>query len=348
MSATVTPRLGFCCKWVPPDGDPMAARAMNQIGATIAGLGRLGRREAMDRLLHVVRHNVEALVRQIHWLAARPPGERMLRITSGLLPAYTHPETSWIYLEPAMRALLEQGLGEAGALARAGGVRLSMHPGQFCVLATASESALANSIEEIEYHTDIMRHLGLAGGWHPHGAHINVHGGARGPGIEAFRASLGRLSLEARGLLTVENDEVSFGLDDLLPLADALPLVLDIHHHWIWTQGDHIEPDDPRIARIIESWRGVRPVAHVSAPREDLLAGHPADRLPDFAALVASGIKARELRGHSERMWNRAINAWAARHLSWADIEVEAKGKNLAVQDLTAQLAVAEGQRSGA
>lgn len=338
-SAPAIPRIGFCCKWLPPDGDPMAVRAMNQTSATIAGLGRRERGEAFERLLEVVRHNIEALARQLHWLAGRPPGERLMRITSGMLPAYTHPTTRWIYLEPAMRALIEEGLGQCGAIARAHGIRLGMHPGQFCVLATTSERALLNSVEELEYHTDVMRWLGLAGGWHPHGAHINVHGGARAAGIEGFRASLGRLSLEARGLVTVENDEASFGLDDLLPLADDLPLVLDIYHHWIRAGGEYIEPDDPRIATIVASWRGVRPVAHLSEPREDLLAGHSPHERPDYRALVAAGIRPRDLRGHSERLWNRALNAWAIRHLAWADLEIEAKGKNLAVADLAAQIA---------
>jgi UV DNA damage repair endonuclease len=339
MAVRSTPRIGFCCKWLPPDGDPMAARAMNQIGATVAGLARRERGEALDRLLEVVRHNLEALARQLHWLAARPPLERMLRVTSGLLPAYTHPATRWIYLEPAMRALIEEGLGHCGAIARAHAIRLSMHPGQFCVLATMSETALANSVEELEHHADVMRWLGLAGGWHPQGAHINVHAGARPAGIDTFRASLRRLSLEARDLITVENDETAYGLDDLLPLADELPLVLDLHHHWIRSGGEHLEPDDPRIATVIASWRGTRPVAHLSQPREGLLPGQPRDALPDHRALTAAGLGMRDLRAHSERLWNRALNALAIRHLAWADLEIEAKAKNLAVQDLVEQLA---------
>jgi UV DNA damage endonuclease len=170
---------------------------------------------------------------------------------------------------------------------------------------------------------------------------VNIHGGGRAGGVEGFRRGLARLSQEARDLVTVENDEVSFGLDDLLALADAVPLVLDLHHHWIWTKGEYIRADDPRIPLIAASWRGVRPVAHISVSREDLVAGIGAagagrgeNALPDFAALAAHGLKPRDLRAHSERMWNHAINRLVAEHLSWADFEVEAKAKNLAVDDL--------------
>ncbi|HAJ87222.1 MAG TPA: UV damage endonuclease UvsE, partial [Pseudomonas sp.] len=41
-------------------------------------------------------------------------------------------------------------------------------------------------------------------------------------------------------------------------LADLAPVVLDIHHCWIH-EDRYIEPDDPRIERVLESWRGVRP-----------------------------------------------------------------------------------------
>jgi UV DNA damage repair endonuclease len=256
--------------------------------------------------------------------------ERAMRIGSNLLPLYTHPAARPRYDEPVLREVIERGLAAAGRLARRAGVRLSMHPGQYTVLATEKETVLRNAVEEVEYHTEVMRGLGLAGGWHPEGAHINIHGGGRGPGIEGFRAGFARLSADARNLLTVENDEVSYGLDDLLPLADTLPLVLDLHHHWVFSGGEHIEPGDPRIARVRESWRGTRPVAHVSAPRREFMEDWPADVLPDFAGLVAAGVTPRDLRAHSDTLWNSAIAGWAERHLAWADLEIEARHKNLA------------------
>jgi UV DNA damage repair endonuclease len=153
-------------------------------------------------------------------------------------------------------------------------------------------------------------------------------------GAERIRAGLVRLSETARNLITVENDEVSYGLDDLIPLSDSLPIVLDLHHHWIASRGEYIEPDDPRIRRIIESWRGVRPLSHVSVSREDLLEGHDSRALPDFGALVAAGLKPRDLRAHSDLMWNEAVNDLVIRHMTWTDFEIEAKLKNLASEGL--------------
>ena len=46
--------------------------------------------------------------------------------------------------------------------------------------------------------------------------------------------------------------------------------------------------------------------------------------------LLAEGYKKQKLRAHSDFMWNEANNKWALTHLEWADVMVEAKGKNLA------------------
>jgi UV DNA damage endonuclease len=327
-------RLGFCCKFIPPDGDGELARSMNMVGVTMAYLARQDAKGAHQKLLSVVSHNVAALHRQIEHVAGRPPLERLHRMSSDLLPGYTHPAWCGFYREPDLRALLETRLAEAGAAARAGDVRLSMHPSQFCVIASSSPSAVENGVAELEYHAEIMSLMGYGSGWHPYGAHINVHGGAKGVGADGFRVGLKGLSETARNLITVENDEVSYGLDDLLPLADELPVVLDIHHHWIASRGEYVAPDDPRIPRILESWRGVRPVAHVSVSREELLGDHDIHLRPDFAGLLASGLKPKDLRGHSELMWNEAVNDLVADHLAWADFEVEAKLKNIASEGL--------------
>jgi UV DNA damage endonuclease len=329
-SAGTHPRLGFCCKFVPPAGDKAELKRMNLTSTTIAALGRRDRTEAFEKLLGIVRHNMGALEAQLRWVAGRPPLERLFRMVSGVLPGYTHASVRPLYAEPLMRATVERGLARAGAVAREGGVRLSMHPGQFCILATLSEGALRNAVDELEYHAEVMGLMGFAGGWHPAGAHVNVHGGAKAAGVEGFRRGLARLSADARGLVTVENDEDAYGLEDLLPLADELPIVLDLHHHWIRSGGEHIRPDDARVAAVVASWRGVRPVAHISAPREELVAPHPADELPDFEALLARGISRRDLYAHSDTMWNDAVNGWVAEHLAWADMEVEAKLKNIA------------------
>lgn len=346
------PRLGFCCTFVldePPGTHATlkaareATRAMNLTTVTMAHLAKLDPAARRDKLAGVVAHNLAALTRQIAWVGARPPIERLLRLGSNVLPGYTHLSVQALYAEPDLRGTVETGLAEIGALARRLGVRLSFHPGPFCLLASRNPAVIENGLSELDYHAELFGMMGYGSGWHPHGAHINIHVGAGDPGVAGFRETLPRASRLARDLVTVENDEHLFGLDEVLRLSDLVPVVLDLHHHWVESGGAYLEPDDPRIARVIESWRGVRPVAHISVSREAVTAQCPADRLPDFPALREAGHSTRDLAAHSDLMWNRAVNDLVARHLAWADFEIEAKSKNLASMQIAAHiLAMAE------
>lgn len=335
-----TPRLGYCCKFISPKGDAEADRHLNIRGLTMAYLARQTPADAFDKLAEIVRHNLAAVRAQIAEVAARPALERLLRLSSDILPGFTHPTALPLYRDADLRADIARELAAAGDEARAAGIRLSMHPAQHAILATAGRS-LDNAVADIEYHAEVMAMLGYGSDWHPHGASVNVHGGQGALGAEGIRAGLALLSGPARNLVTVENDEVSFGLDDLLPVASEVAIVVDIHHHWIKSGGEYLEPDDPRLGDVKASWRDVRPLAHVSVSREPLLADHDPDALPDFAALLAAGLKPRDLRGHSDMMWNRAVNDLVTRHLSWADFEVEAKHKNLASEQLADQVRAA-------
>jgi UV DNA damage repair endonuclease len=328
-------RIGFCCTFVSPSGDEEEQRALNMRQPTVASIARA--ENPPERLEEVILANLDALDRQIAYVAGLPALERLFRILSGFLVGWSHPGAAPHWTR-SLRDEVARRLARSGELAHANDVRLSMHPSQHAILAANSPAALDNAIHDIEEHAEIFAMLGYGGGWHPHGASVNIHGGSRSAGIEAVAANLRRLSPAARNLVTIENDEVSFGLDDLLTVADDVALVVDFHHHWVFTRGEWLQPDDPRVERVQASWRGVRPLSHISVSREYLLEGHDPDRLPDFDALASSGLSAAKLRGHSDRMWNRAVNRLVERHLAWTDVEVEAKAKNLASADLAAHV----------
>lgn len=96
------------------------------------------------------------------------------------------------------------------------------------------------------------------------------------------------------------------------------------------TNEKYIEASDDRIKRVIDSWRGVRPVLHYSVSREEHLADHPADTLPALLPLMESGHKKAKLRAHSNFYWNTAANDWALSFWDQFDIMCESKAKNLA------------------
>jgi UV DNA damage repair endonuclease len=221
---------------------------------------------------------------------------------------------------------LERWMAPIGETARANDVRVSFHPDQFVVLASDRPEVVNKSIEEFEYHADMARFMGYGKSFQD--IKINVHiSGRAGP--EGIRRAYQRLSPEARNGLTIENEEISWGLDSCLGLADLVPIVLDIHHNWIKT-GEYIEANDDRVKMVIDSWRGVRPTIHYSVSREDVLTSHSRHERPSLVPLMESGHNKQKLRAHSDYYWNDACNDWALTHNAWADIMCESKAKNLA------------------
>lgn len=328
LSCGMTKKIGFACKYsyVGSKGEIESIPELNTKVTTVAWLNRQHRDVATQRLWDLMKHNIESVRLLVKRVGELEESLRMVRLSSDVLPVYTEANWSWFWKQPDVRAYCEREFARVGDLARTNKVRLSMHPGQFTVLASDNPDIVNRSIEEFEYHVDMVRWMGFGKSFQDF--KVNVHiSGRRGP--QGIIDVLPRLSPEARNTITIENDEMSWGLDASLELADHVALVLDIHHHHIHS-GEYIQANDDRINRVIDSWRGIRPVIHYSASREDVLLGHSTVVRPDLQTLLESGHKKSKLRAHSDFMWNRALNEWAYEHWQWADVMVEAKGKNLA------------------
>lgn len=321
-------RIGFACKLSSFDSKKgiVSIPEYNFKTTTISWLNRQSKDVAVEKLWDLLKHNLEAAKSAVSLIGGLDHELRLFRLGSDVLPAYTEPNWSWFWQQQDVRDYCARHFAKVGEIARQRDVRLSFHPGQFVVLASDNPDIVTRSIEEFEYHIDMVRWMNFGKTFQDFKVNVHIAGRAGPAGIIK---ALSRLSPEARNCITIENDEMTWGIDASLELADHLALVLDIHHHHIHS-GEYIEPSDSRISRIIDSWRGVRPVIHYSTSREDVLVDHPADKLPDLQELLKLGYKKSKLRAHSDYMWNTACNKWALEHNKWADILVEAKGKNLA------------------
>ena len=335
---TTIPRIGFCCKWIdgPSQIDGIkqkdTAKQYNTGTTTVAWLKRQTTDVAEQRLWDLMVQNIEATRKLVEKVGTLDEHLRMVRISSDILPVYTESNFSYFWRRPDVRAYAESHFSAVGELARTSGVRLSFHPGQFCVLASDNPDTVRRSIDEFEYHVDMARWMGYGAAWHDHGFKINVHISGR-RGAQGVRDALSIMTPEARNLISIENEEISHGLDDVLQLADICPIVLDVHHNWV-REGEYISAQDSRVKRVIDSWRGVRPTLHYSVSREDILVGHELDRLPCMEDLLAVSLKKQKLRAHSNFYWNSAVNDWALTFLPEFDIQCESKAKNLASIEL--------------
>jgi len=325
-------RIGFACKWIDrpdqvggihPKDD---CKKFNTGGTTVSWLNRQTKDVATQKLWDIMVKNIESVRLLIEKVGSLDGHLRMVRLSSDLLPVYTEPTWCWFWRRDDTRSYAEKHFGEIGSRARELGVRLSFHPGQFTVLASDNQDIVDRSIEEFEYHAQLATWMGF--GRHFQDLKINVHiSGRAGP--EGIRRAYGRLSPQARNCITIENEEISHGLDDCLSISDLVPIVLDIHHHWI-REGEYISPRDDRVKRVVDSWRGVRPTCHYSVSREDLLIDHNPTVMPNHSQLLAEGYRKQKLRAHSDFYWNRAVNEWALSFWDDFDIMCESKGKNIA------------------
>jgi len=325
-------KIGFACKWIDeprqvngikPKDD---CKKYNTGSTTVAWLNRQSKDVAVEKLWDLMKQNIESTRLLVERVGALDENLRMVRLSSDILPVYTEPTWSWFWRTSDVRDYAQRHFGTVGDIARKMGVRLSFHPGQFCVLASDNPDIVNRSIEEFEYHVDMARWMGF--GKQFQDFKINVHiAGRKGP--QGIIDAIPRLTPEARNCLTIENDEMSWGIEDSIKLVKHCALVLDIHHHWVAT-GEYVRPTDDRVLRIIDSWRGVTPVLHYSLSREDCLVDHCQTTLPNYSILLEDGYKKQKLRAHSDFYWNRAVNEWALSFMSTHDIMCESKGKNLA------------------
>jgi len=326
-------RLGFACKWIDSPDQVLGikptddAKQYNTGSTTVAWLNRQTREVAEEKLWDLMVGNIESTHKLIQKIGTLNGNLRMVRISSDILPVYTESTWSYFWRKPDVRNYCEQALGKVGELARMLDVRLSFHPGQFTVLASDNDDIVHRSIAEFEYHADMIRWMGYGQRFQDFKCNVHIAGRR---GYQGILDVYPRLSVEARNTITIENEEMKHGLDDCLNLsAHGIPVVLDIHHHWV-REGEYISVLDDRAKRVMESWRDQRPTLHYSVSREDYLVAHNNTVAPNYTELLESGHKKSKLRAHSDFYWNSATNDWALSFLEHFDIMCESKGKNLA------------------
>lgn len=177
-----------------------------------------------ERLREVIADNLDALEAILRWNEEH--GIQVFRLTSNLIPFGSHeanPIAWWDEFADRFERLAE--------LVRGSGARLSTHPGQYTVLASARHEVVAAAVAELEYHA---RLLGAIGVDPSHKIVLHVGVGRRDAKAAGDRLVRGweLLSDGARERLVLENDE-RWPLADVFDLSRRLdcPVVLDVFHH---------------------------------------------------------------------------------------------------------------------
>lgn len=307
--------LGVCCHWIRREVTPRSGKEkiINELEEKTLQLGRYRNGAYSDSLIrNVYLHNARKLRDVLRKAAAS--GIRLFRISSAMFPLSDKVDRKvWDCDE------IKAELAAAGKYAMERGIRLTTHPGQFCVLSSDSDDVVANAIKELEHHAWMFDAMGLPRT--PHAA-INVHGGKADRSsrlIDAIRS----LPEASRNRLTLENCETCYSLVDLLPvsLETGVPIVWDSHHH-VFNDGG-LTPEEA-CAAALETWSNkVRPLQHISNTEPGLEGGSFTER-----------------RKHSDMIHYVPECQRILLMNDEIDVEVEAKLKNFAVFDMSRRFSI--------
>lgn len=197
-------------------------------------------------------HNATAFEAGLRRVAAL--GYKSFRVSSALFPLWDQvPNDLWDNEE------VTAPLRRAGTVASQAGIRLTSHPGQFCSLSSDKEDVVVNSIRELWGHAWLFDVMGQPETSH---AAINIHGAKAGRGRE-LAAVINDLPSNIKSRLTLENDEMSYAVGDLLEVHSltGVPVVLDTHHHSFNDGGLDLSQ---AMQLTMKTWGDVKPLQHLS------------------------------------------------------------------------------------
>jgi UV DNA damage endonuclease len=251
------------------------------------------------KLTEIYTENVRRLALALKYCKGNGIG--MYRIGSGLFP----------FSEGQIGTEVFDGLVDdlrlIGEYALVNKIRLTMHPDQFCVLSSDKESVIENSIVILEQHAKFLDALRQPKS--PY-ACLNIHGGAKDRSNKLIE-SIRRLPANIRSRLTLENDEHSYSVESIHHVCEAtgVALVYDVHH-------DLCKEKLPSYDHhTVEMW--------VKYARDTW--SNPDHQLVH----ISNGDSGLHDRKHSEY-----VHTIPEAYRNVPYIDVEAKGKELAIRDL--------------
>jgi UV DNA damage endonuclease len=261
-------------------------------------------------------------------------GIDMYRMSSDLAPYLTHPDLPRFHNQIAeARPELEA----MGAKAQALGLRLSFHPSQYILLNTPDPKVLAQSVKDVTAQAEMLDLMGCG----PEAVvvtHVGGHYGDPAAGIARWADTWAKLPEPARRRLALENDDIRFSAADVLELQSrtGVRLVFDHQHHYCLNPAGLAVR--PTLARFLATWpAGERPKIHYSSPRTEL---RELERVSKTTGKKETVLVPPVWTGHADYVNPVEFAQFldVADGLPAFDIMVEAKGKDLAVLRLKADI----------
>lgn len=175
----------------------------------------------VEKLRSIYAQNVAILRRAVEYCLSNKIN--LYRMTSALFPFSDEAMGAEILTEFAVE------LNDIGTDAIERGLRLVLHPDQFVVLSSDSESVVENSIKILKMHARTMDLLNQPRSeW----AAMTIHGG-KSDRADRMVENILKLPEEIRTRIVLENDEHAYSSAEILDICRRarVPMVFDAHHH---------------------------------------------------------------------------------------------------------------------
>lgn len=255
------------------------------------------------------------------YFPTQPRNLRSFRISSELFPCYTLDFTRDWYAE--IWDTLSNILERAGEQAKQHEIRLSVHPGQFTVLGSNNADVVKNSIADLEYHAEYGKLMKLPARDFVMNIHLQgLYGGKHEDGIKRFATNFQHLSDYAQQCLAVENEDKhksGYDITHVIELSKRIPtrVTFDLHHYECLRKKacDFPSVNDSFFKEAVTSWGNSRPLFHVSQTMLD-----------------ENGNDVARMNQHSNILHDIDRLAMMTPMLEYADFDIEAKHKEIAVQ----------------
>jgi UV DNA damage endonuclease len=207
-------------------------------------------------LKSLIDQNLKDLLTQLQWNIKH--NIFFMRLTSEMFPFASHSEYGYSI------HFADEHLKIIGNFIKKNGIRLTMHPGQYNVLSSPNENVVRNTFLDLNHHCDILDRMGLG-----KDSVMIIHGGGvygdKEKSLERLEKNILLLPEGTRNRLVLENCEMSYKIEDLLPISEKLqvPIVIDFHHDSIYPSDNPVEFYFDRVFKV---WfdRGIKPKVHVS------------------------------------------------------------------------------------
>jgi UV DNA damage endonuclease len=218
-------------------------------------------KKGLDYCSELAVQNIRDLEKYLHWNLENDI--LVFRMSSNMIPWGN--KVDWFSFKDFSE--IKDVLARCGEFAAKHGMRLTMHPGQYCILTSPHQHVIDNSVSDLQMHSDIMDLMGLS---RTHYNKINIHMGAtygdKESAIKTFLKNFNKLPDAIKSRLTIENDDKGnmYSTKELFEGIHKnanIPIVFDYHHHRFCTGG---QSEEEALRLAVSTWGNIKPIVHYS------------------------------------------------------------------------------------